>query len=155
MAHLNRLNNQLRNESDPQQFQDAQSNQVWVTVDHTQADLNREREQRAKNYQRQIQAEERRSQAQTFLMRAKSRSKPRPQAPSKRPRVSSSPRKQTKWTRQGHIAEESLSEEEISQDESTDSSDGHETGVCEFTAPKLDGNFVDRRTQQWLAMVLT
>ncbi len=62
---LLRLRNQIREETEPQQYKDP--DEVWITPQHTRADRERERRQRGKNYERQQDALERRRQAEELL----------------------------------------------------------------------------------------
>lgn len=68
-----RLRAQIRDELEPQQF--SQPDEIWITQDHTRADRERERRQRAQNYGRQQDANQRRQQArQLMIQKAKPRS---------------------------------------------------------------------------------
>lgn len=62
---LLRLRNQIREETEPQQYKDP--DEIWITPQHTRGDRERERRQRGQNYERQQDALERRRRAEEFL----------------------------------------------------------------------------------------
>jgi hypothetical protein len=62
---LLRLRNQVREETEPQQYK--YPDEVWITRDHTRGDRNRERRQRAQNHEREQDALKRKQQTERFL----------------------------------------------------------------------------------------
>jgi hypothetical protein len=62
---LLRLRNQVREETEPQQYK--YPDEVWITRDHTRGDRDRERRQRAQNHEREQDALKRKQQTERFL----------------------------------------------------------------------------------------